>query len=46
MNDLINFVTQGNTEWQPSVVVGLIVFCMIFDSLMMLLGNLVKGVKK
>lgn len=45
MNDIINFITNGSTEFTPDVVVGLIVFCMIFDSLMMVIGNLVKGVK-
>ena len=45
MNDIINFITNGSTEFTPDVIVGLIVFCMIFDSLMMVIGNLVKGVK-
>lgn len=45
MNDIINFITNGSTEFTPAVIVGLIVFCMIFDSLMMVIGNLVKGVK-
>lgn len=46
MNNLIEFITQGSTEWTPSVVVGLLVFCMIFDGFMMCLGNIVKAVKK
>ncbi len=46
MNDLINFITQGSETFTPSVIVGIIVFCMIFDSLMMVLGNAIKGVRK
>lgn len=46
MNNLIELITQGSTEFEPSVIVGLIVFCMMFDGMMMLFGNLVKGVKK
>ena len=30
MNDLIMFITNGSTEFTPAVMVGLIVFCMIF----------------
>ncbi len=45
MNDIINFITNGSQEFTPNVVVGLIVFCMIFDSFMMVVGNLLKGVK-
>ena len=46
MNDLIMFITNGATEFTPEVMVRLIVFCIMFDGLMMLLGAMIKGVQK
>lgn len=46
MNDLINYITQGADTFTPSVMVGLIVFCCILDSLCYLVGAFVKGVKR
>lgn len=46
MNDIIQFITNGSKEFTPDVLVGLIVFCIIFDSLMMIIGNLAKGGKR
>lgn len=46
MQEIINYITGGATEFTPSVMVGLIVFCMITDSLFMLIGSVCKGVRK
>lgn len=46
MNDIIQIITGGSKEFTPDVIVGLIVFCIIFDGFMMLVGNFVKGGKR
>ena len=46
MNDLIMFITSGSTEFTPTVMVGLIVFCMIFDGICSLVGSVLKGVRQ
>ena len=44
MNDLIMFITNGATEFTPEVMVRLIVFCIMFDGLMMSISAMFKGV--
>lgn len=46
MNDLIMFITNGATEFTPEVIVRLIVFCIMFDGLMMTIAAMFKGVIK
>ena len=46
MQEIINYITGGSTEFTPSVMVGLIVFCMITDSLFMMIGNILRGARK
>ncbi len=46
MNDLIMFITNGSNEFTPAVMVGLIVFCMIFDGICSLVSSVIKGVHK
>lgn len=42
MGDVIQFITSGQAEFTPDVIVGLIVFCMLFDSLCMCLASFAK----
>lgn len=46
MQNLIDFITGGSLEFTPAVMVGIIVFCIIFNGICMLIGNLVGGAKK
>lgn len=46
MENLINYVTGGSETFTPSVIVGLIVFTMITESLCMLIGSVLRGVKR
>ena len=46
MNEIVQLITHGAEEFTPDVLVGLIVFCMFFDSMMMILGNLAKAVRR
>lgn len=46
MNELIQFITGGSTEFTPAVMVGLIVFCMICDGFFTLISSMVKGVRR
>lgn len=46
MNDLVNFITNGSEDFTPAVMVGLIVFCVIFDGLSSLVGEIIRGVKR
>lgn len=46
MNDIIQYITNGSSEFTPSVLVSLIVFLCIFDGLCGLIGNVVKGVRR
>lgn len=46
MQEIISFITGGATEFTPSVMVGLIVFCMITDSLFMMIGSILRGARK
>lgn len=41
MQDLINFITGGSTEFTPQTIVGLIVFTLIFEGIMLLISQLV-----
>ena len=46
MNDLINYITNGATEFTPDVMVGLIVFVVMFDGICSLIGAMLKGVRR
>ena len=46
MQEIISFITGGASEFTPSVMVGLIVFCMITDSLFMMIGSMFRGARK
>lgn len=46
MNDLILFLTNGSETFTPEVLCRVIVFVIIFDGLMMLLGGIAKGAKR
>ena len=46
MTDIINFITNGNNEWTPEVVIGLMVFAIIFESMFMLVGQIVRVFRK
>lgn len=46
MSDIIQYITNGCNEFTPSVLISLIVFLCILDSLCDLVGSIVKGVVK
>ena len=46
MNDLIYFITGGAETFTPSVMVGLIVFCLILDSLSLLVSTILGVTRK
>lgn len=46
MNDLINFITCGAETFTPTVMVGLIVFCLIMDSLALLVSSVLEVSRK
>ncbi len=46
MNDLINFITGGADTFTPAVMVGLIVFCLIMDSLALLVSSVLEVSRK
>lgn len=46
MNDLIQYITGGAETFTPSVMVGLIVFLCILDSITALVGSVIKGVRR
>lgn len=46
MNNLIMYITGGAETFTPSVMVGLIVFCILCDALFSLVGLIVGGVRK
>lgn len=46
MNDLIYFITGGADTFTPAVMVGLIVFCLILDSLSLLVATVLGVVRK
>lgn len=46
MEEIINFIVQDATTFEPKVMVGIIVFVLILESLMTLVGNITKGVRK
>lgn len=42
MDNIINFITNGSTDFSPQVVVGLIVFCLILESIGAIVYNILK----
>lgn len=40
MENLINFITHGDSMFSPTVLVGLIVFMLILESLTMLVSSI------
>lgn len=46
MNDLIYFITGGADTFTPAVMVGLIVFCLILDSLSLLVSTILGVTRK
>lgn len=46
MQNLISYITGGSEIFTPSVIVGLIVFTMITESLCMLIGTVLRGVRR
>lgn len=46
MENLINMITGGSTEFTPSVLVGIITFCIIWEGICRLVQSLVQGVRR
>lgn len=46
MQELINFITSGSTDFTPQTIVGLIVFTLIFDGIMALLSQIVSTTRR
>ena len=42
MENIINFITNGSTEYTPQVIVALIVFCLILESIGTIVYNILK----
>ena len=42
MENIINFITNGSTEYTPQVVIGLIVFCLVIESIGSIVYNILK----
>lgn len=42
MDNIINFITNGSAEFTPQVIVGLIVFCLIIESIGSIVYNILK----
>ena len=42
MENIINFITNGTTEYTPQVVIGLIVFCLVIESIGSIVYNILK----
>lgn len=42
MENIINFITNGSSEFTPQVVVGLIVFCLILECIGAIAYNILK----
>ncbi len=46
MEEIIQFITGGSDSFTPSVMVGLIVFCIIFDGLCNMVAAILGGLKR
>lgn len=42
MENLVNLITNGSTEFTPQVMVGLIAFCLVLETIGSIAGNLVR----
>lgn len=46
MEEIIQFITGGADTFTPSVMVGIIVFCMIYDGICNLISGIIGGMKR
>lgn len=46
MDDLIQFITGGAETFTPAAIVGIIVFCSIFNGICYLVGAISGGVRR
>lgn len=46
MNELVNEICGGATEFTPQAIIGIIVFMLIFEGLMGIVALMIKGVKR
>lgn len=42
MENIINYICNGSIEFTPAVVVGLIVFCLVLESISSIAANCLK----
>lgn len=46
MQDLINFITGGSTDFTIQAIVGLFVFTLIYEGIMLLLSQIVSTTRR
>lgn len=42
MENLVNLITNGSTEFTPQVMIGLIAFCLVLETIGSIAGTLVR----